>query len=186
MEEISMSERGIRLLHTADGQLCALIDLFSTCEETALRLPCPGREQLGDGTVAACASHTADNYLRIAAFLRDEDHAPVEHGHRGRGSHRLPSFLRARGHKSRHASARHSPPHDIDRQGLLARLSSGRDAFGALGDLSDQQLDSVPPVSDMKFCDGQRNLEQIVANLLKHQSHQLDALQAAVTSSTKI
>jgi hypothetical protein len=176
-----MSERGTQLLHMADDQLSALIDLFSTCDEAALRLPCPGREKLGDGTVAACASHTADNYLRIATFLRGEDHAPLEHAHRARGSHRLPSFLRARGHRSSHAHDTHSAPHDVDRQELLERLSSGRNAFGVLGDLSDQQLDSVPLASDMKFCDGQRNLEQIVTNLLNHQSHQLDTLKAALT-----
>ena len=32
----------------------------------------------------------------------------------------------------------------------------------------------------MKFCDGQRTLEQIVTNLLNHQRHQLEALKAAV------
>ena len=32
----------------------------------------------------------------------------------------------------------------------------------------------------MKFCDGQRTLEQIVTNLLNHQSHQLGALKGAL------
>jgi hypothetical protein len=32
----------------------------------------------------------------------------------------------------------------------------------------------------MKFCDGQRTLEQILTSLLNHQSHQLDALRAAL------
>jgi hypothetical protein len=141
----------------ADGQLSELIELLSTRDEAALGVPCPGREKLGDGTVAACASHTAENYLRIAAFLRDEDHPHVAHGH--------------------------SAPHDakdVDRQSPLERLSAGRDAFGALSGLTDEQLDSVPPASDMKFCDGQRTVEQIVTNLLNHQSHRLDALRAAL------
>lgn len=105
-----MSERGTQLFHMADGQLSALIDLLSTRDEAALSLPCPGREKLGDGTVAACASHTADNYLRIAAFLRDEDHTPVAHGDRGRGPHRIPSFLRARSHQGGHDRHGHSAP----------------------------------------------------------------------------
>jgi hypothetical protein len=42
------------------------------------------------------------------------------------------------------------------------------------------QLDTVPPASDMKFCDGQRTLEQVVTNLLNHQNHQLDALKTAI------
>jgi hypothetical protein len=49
-----------------------------------------------------------------------------------------------------------------------------------LGDLTDAQLEAVPPASDMKFCDGQRTLVQVVTNLLNHQSHQLDALKAAL------
>jgi hypothetical protein len=179
-----MSERGTQLLQTADEQLSELIDILSTRDEAALGLPCPGREKLGDGTVAACASHTADNYLRIAAFLRDENPA-VTHGQSGRGPHRIPSFLRACGHgHGSHAQGMHSAPpdaQDVDRQGLLDRLSAGRDALGLLADLTDAQLDAVPPAGDMKFCDGQRTLDQVVANLLNHQSHQLDALKAALT-----
>jgi hypothetical protein len=67
-----------------------------------------------------------------------------------------------------------------DRAGVLDRLCSGREAMRVLAELTDEQLDTVPPASDMKFCDGQRTLEQIVTNLLKHQSHQLDALKGAL------
>lgn len=178
-----MSERAIQLHQLADGQLSGLIDLLSAHDEAALSLPCPGREKLGDGTVAACAAHTAENYLRIAAFLRGEDHQPAMHGgERGRGPHRIPSFLRARSHRSGHNQDMHSAEgaEIVDRAGLLHRLSAGRDAFGVLTKLTDQQLDAVPPASDMKFCDGQRTLEQVVTNLLNHQSHQLDALKAAL------
>lgn len=179
-----MSERATQLHQLADAQLSGLIDLLSARDETALSLPCPGREKLGDGTVAACASHTADNYLRIAAFLRGEDHQSDEHGSdRGRGPHRIPSFLRAHSHRSGHDQHGHSAPpnaENVDRDGLLQRLSAGRDAFHVLTELTDEQLDAVPPASDMKFCDGQRTLEQIVTNLLNHQRHQLDALKAAL------
>lgn len=178
-----MSERATQLHQLVDRQLSELIGLLSTRDEAALRLPCPGREKLGDGTVAACASHTADSYLRIAAFLRGGDHQPAAHGDRGRGPHRVPSFLRARGHRSEHDQGGHSAPHraeNVDRAGLLERLSSGRDALGILRELTDEQLDAVPPASDMKFCDGQRTLQQIVTNLLNHQTHQLDTLKAAL------
>jgi hypothetical protein len=50
-----MNERGTQLLETANAQTDELIGLISTGGEAALRLPCPGREKLGDGTVAACA-----------------------------------------------------------------------------------------------------------------------------------
>ncbi len=177
-----MSERATQLHQLADGQLSGLIDLLVARDEAALSLPCPGREKLGDGTIAACASHTADNYLRIAAFLRGEDHQPVAHGDRGRGPHRIPSFLRARSHRSGHNQDMHGADRaeSVDRDGLLRRLSAGRDAFRVVTELTDEQLDAVPPASDMKFCDGQRTLEQVVRNLLNHQSHQLDALKAAL------
>jgi hypothetical protein len=68
-----MSERGTQLLETADGQISELMRLVSRVGETGLSLLCPGREKLGDGTVGALASHMADSYLRIAAFLQATD-----------------------------------------------------------------------------------------------------------------
>jgi hypothetical protein len=49
-----------------------------------------------------------------------------------------------------------------------------------MAELTDDQLDSVPPVGSFRFCDGQRTLEQVVASLLKHQGRQVDAMKAAV------
>jgi hypothetical protein len=68
-----MSERGNQLFETADGQISELMRLVSRVGETGLSLPRPGREKLGDGTVGALASHMADSYLRIAAFLQSTD-----------------------------------------------------------------------------------------------------------------
>ena len=168
-------------MQLANTQMSELIDLLSARGQAALRRPCPGREKLGDGTVAACASHTADNYLRIAAFLRDEQHAPPGQVAVGPGAHRTPRLLRARGHTGGHTGQ--GDPYRADSvalHDLLERLADARGALSVLADLTDEQLDTVPPASEMKFCDGQRTLEQIVASLLGHQSHQLDALRAAV------
>jgi hypothetical protein len=38
----------------------------------------------------------------------------------------------------------------------------------------------VPPADQARFCDGQRTLEQVLSRMLKHQSHQIDALRAAI------
>ncbi len=163
-----MNERGTQLQETADGQISELIGLISTGGESALRLPCPGREKLGDGTVAACAMHTADNYHRIAGFLQ---------GQRAGAHTRIAKFLH------RHGEDKHQDNYradNIDLPALLDRLSSGQAALSPLADLTDEQLNTVPPASDMKFCDGQRTLEQIVTNLLNHQNHQLDAVKAAI------
>ncbi len=68
----------------------------------------------------------------------------------------------------------------VDLDGLLERLSAARDALSVLAELTDEQLDTVPPADSFRFCDGQRNLEQVVAGLLRHQSHQVDAVTAAL------
>jgi hypothetical protein len=160
-----MSQRGIRLLETADAQVSELIGLLSARGEAALSLPCPGREKLGDGTVAACALHTADRYQQIAGFLQARGHAPPDHADGG------------------HDEGTHGDytAENVDLQNLLERLSAGRDALSLLADLSDERFETVPPTGSFRFCDGQRTLEQVVANLLKHQAHQVDAVKAAVT-----
>lgn len=92
-----MSERGIQLQETANRQISELTDLFSTHGEQALRLRCPGREKLGDGAVATIALHTADNYHRIAGFLRANEQVSPTHAQREHRRHRLPGLLRHRG-----------------------------------------------------------------------------------------
>jgi hypothetical protein len=161
-----MNKRGTQLLDTATRQISELTGLISTRGEAALRLPCPGREKLGDGTIASCALHTADNYHRIAGLLD------------GDGRHqRIAKFLHGHGEGKPHGDYR---AENVDLQALLDRLSTGRAALSALADLTDEQLDTVPPASAIKFCDGQRTLEQIVTNMLNHQNHQLNAVKAAI------
>lgn len=164
-----MNDRGTQLQETANRQISELIALISKPGEAALRLPCPGREKLGDGTVAACVMHTADNYHRIAGFLQ---------GQRGGGHTRIAKLLHLSG-EDKHQDNYQAD--DIDLPALLDRLSAGRDALSVLAGLTEAQLDTVPPASKMKFCDGQRTLQQVVTNLLKHQSYQLDALRRAIT-----
>ena len=72
-----MTERGKQLHAIADGQIAELIALIATVDEAALRLPCPDREKLGDGTVGASVRHTADNYQRIAEFIQASDQRSV-------------------------------------------------------------------------------------------------------------
>jgi hypothetical protein len=70
---------------------------------------------------------------------------------------------------------------NVDLHDLLDLLSAGRDALSLLADLTDERLDTAPPTGSFRFCDGQRTLEHVVASLLNHQAHQIDALRAAVT-----
>ena len=184
-----MTERGKQLHATADGQIAELIALISTLDEAALRRPCPGREKLGDGTVGASARHTADNYERIAGFVQTSDRMSGAHGpaQRRRSSHpSVPASDRPR--TADHAG--HDPgagQHDggytadtIDVGAVVEQLSASRDTLGRVAELTDTQLDAIPPDGSFRFCDGQRTLDQVLAALLKHQAHQIDALRTAV------
>jgi hypothetical protein len=180
-----MTERGTQLHATADGQIVQLITLISALDEAALRLPCPGREKLGDGTVGACARHTADNYQRIAAFVETSNRMSAGQAPTQRDGHRIPRFVRALGHgPPDHGS--HGPsagqPADtysgdnIDLNAVVTQLTASRAILGQVAKLTGSQLDAVPPKDSFRFCDGQRTFEQVLASLLKHQRHQVDAL----------
>jgi hypothetical protein len=184
----SMTERAKQLYTTADGQIAELIDLISTLDETALGLPCPGREKLGDGTLGAAARHTTDSYARIAAFAQASGRMPTVEGPAEDGGDRRPRFLGRIGHgpadHAAHgpASGQRRDQHAADNTDVdvvVTRLAAARGALGAIAELTDSQLNAVPPKDSFRFCDGQRTVEQVLAALLKHQSHQVAALQAA-------
>ena len=182
-----MSDRAEQLQAAADRQIAELTDLIAALDHAALRRPCPGREKLGDGTVAANAQHTADNYQRIAAFVQtgaqtSAANRPAEHG-----AHRIPGFLRRLGHRPPDHGEHEAGPHGdqytadgIDAAGLVKQLSTSRTALGQIAALTDSQLDSIPPDGSFRFCDGQRTLEQVLTGLLKHQGHQVRAVEAAL------
>jgi hypothetical protein len=155
-----MGERGTQLLGTTDRQISELIGLLASAGDTALKLACAGRERLGDGTVGAIASHTADGYHRVAAFLDATVEGRSGHAPGGHGA----------GYKAE----------NVDLDDLIERLLVAKGALALLADLSDEQLDLVPSAGDMRFCDGQRTLEQVATSLLKHQRHQIEAVKAAV------
>lgn len=179
-----MTDRATRLLDEADAQLAQLTNVLTAAGETGLHAPCQGREKLGDGSVGAVTAHFADNYLRIAAFVRE----PAREA--GRPPVRR---MRAAGLLARHRPpAGHGPgihqrdmtelyaADKVSLSELLERLRAARAALRQLAELTDEQLDAVPPATEMRFADGQRTLEQVIAGLLKHQRHQCDAVLAAV------
>jgi hypothetical protein len=154
-----MSTRGQELLSTADQQIRQLIALLTTADEAGLHRPCPGREKLGDGSVVAVALHIANTYLRIAQFAHGDGAADQITG--------------------AHHEGREIEPH-IDPPRLVQRLTAGQHALKALADLTENQLDAVPPAGQARFCDGKRSTEQVLAAMLNHQAHQVDALTAAI------
>jgi hypothetical protein len=186
-----MTERAQELSATVDRQIAELIDLLSTLDQAALHRRCPGREKLGDGTIGAAARHTADNYQRIAGFVQTSDRVSATHQPAQHSEHRIPKFLRVLGHgpqdHANHDHARGTDEHDngytaetIDLDVVVEQLGASRDTLGRIAELTDIQLDQAPPKDSFRFCDGQRTLEQVLASLLKHQSHQVDSLKSAL------
>jgi hypothetical protein len=183
-----MTERAHDLSATADRQMSTLIELLSTLEHSTLKRPCPGRQKLGDGTIGAAVQHTADNYQRIAAFVQTSDRMSATHQPAGHGTHRIPRLLRALGHRSEgHAPHDHSADvHDnaytaeIDVNAVVEQLSASRSMLARIVEFTDIQLDAIPPKDSFRFCDGRRTLEKVLAGLLRHQGHQIDAITAAV------
>jgi hypothetical protein len=183
-----MTVRAQQLYTTADGQLARLSDLISTLDDSTLRLPCTGRQKLGDGTVAASARHTTDNYQRIAEFVSTSDRLSRSRGSTAQAGHRIPRFLRVVGHRPPE-HAQHGPGEDqytadnVDVGEMLGQITATRTTLARLAELTDSQLDAIPPDGSFRFCDGQRTLEQVLTGLLKHQGHQIDALAAAIAEA---
>jgi hypothetical protein len=185
-----MTERTSQLFATADKQISELLHLVSTIDEATARRPCSGREKLGDGTVAANVRHTADNYQRIAAFVSDTDRMSTGHAPGQDRGRRIPRALRVLGHKppqTEHGPGgdpgQHEVPYtadDTDLGALTEQLGTTRVALARVAELTDTQLDTIPPAGSVRFADGKRTVEQVLAGLLKHQRHQLDTLEAAI------
>jgi hypothetical protein len=184
-----MSERGQQLQATADRQIAELIDLVATLDHATVRLPCPGRDKLGDGTVAASAQHMADNYQRIVAFVQTSNQKSGPQRPTQPDGHRMPRFLQGLGHRPPdHAKHEPGARHDDDRYTadrispgeLVDQLSASREALGQIATFTDTQLETVPPDGSFRFCDGQRTLDQVLASLLKHQDHQVRAVKQAL------
>lgn len=135
-----MTERRKQLHTTADEQIAELIALLPTVDEASLRLPCPGREKLGDGTLAAAARHTADNYQRIAAFVQTSDRMSGVHEPTPHGGHRSVDALGTSLEAIRAVILTH---HHTDHVGTAERLRSTAGARVFVGE--GEGLDNAEP-----------------------------------------
>ena len=59
------------------------------------------------------------------------------------------------------------------------RLAAGKALIGLLGDLTDEQLDSMPPAGSSRFSDGCRTLDQVIEAVITHQEAHLLTMQRA-------
>src|SRR5215204_6714815 len=63
---------------------------------------------------------------------------------------------------------------------VVNQLTGGKAPIGLLADLTDEQLDSVPPAGSSRFSDGSRTLEQVIDEVIAHQAAHLVTLKRAV------
>lgn len=113
---------------TASRQLDEMADVVATLSEPDLRKPCPD-DSAGD-TLGALAAHMAEGYHFLGRFLQAAGYVP---GGPPSGN----------GHGHAHGHERAQPP--AAASDVLARMTAGTAPIGLLADLTDEQLDSVPP-----------------------------------------
>ena len=166
-----MSERGTRLMAKADRQLSEMIEFFGTLDKADLHKPCPG-ESTEDGagdTAGAVAAHMSQGYRFLGKFLQADGYvaeSPATGNRKGRG------------HRYRPCHGRTLPPAVLP--DMVDRLTGGKAPIGLLADLTDEQLDSVPPAGSSRFSDGRRTLEQVIDKVIAHQAAHLMTLKRAV------
>jgi hypothetical protein len=161
-----MSARGTDLMTKASRQLDEIAEFLGTLNEADLSRPCPD-ESTGDAvahpggdTVGATAAHMADGYDHLGRLLQAAGHgpgSPTTTGHHRHDHARVPEAL----------------------PDLRARLVGGKARIAPLADLTDEQLDSVPPAAGL-FSDGRRTLEQVIEAVIAHQAAHLETLKRAV------
>jgi hypothetical protein len=171
-----MSERGTALMTKAGRQLDEIAAFLGTLNQADLAKPCAdgsagdtvdaaAAHRAGD-TVGATASHMADGYDHLGRLLPTTGYVP---GSQPGGDHH---------------SHDHSHDHDHARvpealPDLRARLMGGKARIALLADLTDEQLDSVPPAVGL-FADGRRTLEQVIEAVIAHQAAHFATLKRAV------
>jgi hypothetical protein len=176
-----MTARAEELHSRAAAQIGRLIDLAADLDDADLRRPCPGRNKLGNGSVGTVIAHTTDNYQRIAAFV-----AAYGEGSEGAPPTAAPGHLRRFGQliggRRRHRRRGHGhgdlpAAGGADPEELRHRLATARADLASIAGLDERRLDSIPPDGAFRFCDGRRNLEEVLTALLDHQEHQVEALE---------
>ena len=184
-----MTERAEQLFATAEGQIGELIEhaLNPRSGRAAPAVPRPREARRRNDR---CGRQAHGRQLPADRRLRADQRPHVSLGppnRAGRASHpEIPPRPRPR--TQEHAAQDHGAdqhdngytPDSIDVGVVVEQLGAARETLGRIGELTDNQLGQVPPKDSFRFCDGQRTLEQVLAGLLKHQAHQVEALKTAV------
>jgi hypothetical protein len=148
-----------------------MIESFATLNEVDLYNTYPdesAEDSVGD-TVGAVAAHMTQGYHFLGKFLQANGYVP---GSPATGNRK------GRGHRYRPGHRRTLPPAALP--GVVDRLTARKAPIDLLVDLTDEQLDSVPPAGSSQFSDGSRTLEQVIDKVIAYQAARLVTLKRAI------
>jgi len=165
-----MSARGEALMNKVTRQIEDIAQVFATLSDSDLSRPRSTgedsdrtRHAAKGNSVGDAAAHIAEGYHFIARFLRSAGYvsgAPAGGSIHGR-----------------------APAPDLP--ALRKRLDQAKTEVGVIADLTDEQLESVPPARSSRFSNGRRSLEQVIEEAITHQAQHLADLKAAVASPAR-
>lgn len=150
-----MSRRAVELRERTNRQIDEIETVFATLDDADLVRPSAGRSAR---TVGEEAAHIVEGYHFLIRFLQSAGH--LRGGPAGGGIHRRPTV------------------EDLGQ--LRVRLAESRASVARLGDLTDEQLASVPPPKSSRFSNGRRALDQIIEEVIAHQAGHLADLRRSI------
>lgn len=156
-----MSQRGAELSDKVTRQIDDIARFFDGLSEADLAKADPERK---GRTIGEAAAHIAEGYHFLVRLLKSAGHVPGEPpggSIHGRGP--APSLPALRG-----------------------RLAEARTEVRIITDLTNEQLDSVPPPKSSRFSDGRRAIKQVIEEVVAHQAQHLADLKHAVTSPAQL
>ena len=155
-----MNEQAMMLMERVRQQLDQAAAVFAAAHDMDLAKPCSDEEDEPTSTVAAAAAHLAGGYHRLGRFL----------------------------YSARYVAAVPTADPHLDHRGtpgpaaiadVLTQLGSVREPVALLGELTDEQLHSVPAKAN-RFADGRRTLRQVIDEMTAHQAAHLAAVKQAL------
>ena len=177
-----MSDRGAELMMQALDQVDEAAQTLEESTDSQLRKPYAENAEGHFATsVGGAAVHFAQGYGKLGKFLHEGGYLDVAdrfapgagagggggHGHGHGGGH---------GHGHGHGPGAHG---DVTVPEVLKSLEKAREIIALLEELSDAQLDSIPPLLG-EWSDGERTLYSVLETIITHQAGHLGSLKAAL------
>jgi hypothetical protein len=151
-----VKRQGIELMEEVRRQLDEAEAVLGAMDDVDLTKHCPNEDGEVSGTVAAAAAHLAEGYGRLGRFLHSTVYAPAAP-------------------ERRHEHT--APPETV--ADVLYLLHGVEQTTPLLGELTDEQLDTVPAKTN-KFTYGERTLRDVITEMIAHQAAHLAGIKRAL------